>query len=133
MFANTQLMGLDTGFPDVCLTPAPPAPAPVPIPYPNVAAGPMGTPAVYNVLVTCAPAHNMATTIPVTSGDNAGVMTGVASGTVMGPSRHLTGAFTVLIGGMPATRLTSMSLQNSTNCPGVRAVPSQVKLLILSP
>ena len=27
MFANTQMMGMDTGFPDVCLTPAPPAPA----------------------------------------------------------------------------------------------------------
>ena len=35
MFANSQMMGMDTGFPDVCLTPAPPSPAPVPIPYPN--------------------------------------------------------------------------------------------------
>ncbi|MBO2007308.1 DUF4150 domain-containing protein [Serratia marcescens] len=31
----------------------------------------------------------------LTNGDNPGVATGVASGTVMGPSRHLTGAFTV--------------------------------------
>ena len=23
MFANTQMMGIDTGFPDVCLTPTP--------------------------------------------------------------------------------------------------------------
>lgn len=133
MFANTQLMGIDTGFPDVCLTPMPPAPAPVPIPYPNVATGPMGVPAAYNILVMGAPAHNLGTVVPMTNGDNTGVMLGVASGMVMGPSRHLTGAFTVLMGGMPATRLTSMSLQNSTNCPGVRTVPSQVKLLILSP
>jgi len=34
---------------------------------------------------------------------------------------------------MPATRLTSVSIQNSTNCPGVRVVPSQVLLLLLSP
>jgi hypothetical protein len=51
----------------------------------------------------------------------------------MGPSRHLTAAFTTLVVGMPATRMTSMSLQNSTNCPGARIVPSQVKVLILSP
>ncbi|XXY47936.1 DUF4150 domain-containing protein [Sorangium sp. So ce269] len=130
MFANTQMMGIDMGLPDVCLTPSP---APVPVPYPNIAAGPMGMPAVYNVLFMAAPAHNLATTIPLTNGDNAGVAMGVASGTVMGPSRHLTGAFSVLIRGMPASRLTSVSLQNSTNCPGMRVVPSQVKVLMLAP
>ncbi|AUX41459.1 hypothetical protein SOCE26_028710 [Sorangium cellulosum] len=130
MFANTQMMGIDLGLPDVCLTPTP---APVPVPYPNIAAGPMGVPAVYNVLFMAAPAHNLSTTVPLTNGDNAGVAMGVASGTVMGPSRHLTGAFSVLIRGMPATRLTSASLQNSTNCPGMRVVPSQVKVLLLAP
>ncbi|WP_437758781.1 DUF4150 domain-containing protein [Sorangium sp. So ce1389] len=130
MFANSQMMGIDLGLPDVCLTPSP---APVPVPYPNIAAGPMGVPAVYNVLFMAAPAHNLATTIPLTNGDNAGVALGVASGTVMGPSRHLTGAFSVLIRGMPASRLTSISLQNSTNCPGIRVVPSQVKVLLLAP
>ena len=129
MFANTQMMGLDLGFPDVCLTP----PVPLPIPYPNLALGPMGVPAVYNVLFMCAPAHNMSTTVVMTNGDNTGIALGVASGTVMGPSRHLTAAFTVLVGGMPATRLTSVSLQNSTNCPGVRTVPSQALVLLLSP
>ncbi len=133
MFANCQLMGTDTGFPDVCLTPAPPSPSPVPLPYPNIAMGPMGVPAAYNILFMGAPAHNMSTSIPLTNGDNAGLATGVASATVMGPSRHLNGAFTVLVGGMPATRLTSMSLQNSTNAPGTRLAPSQVKILILSP
>jgi hypothetical protein len=121
MFANSQMMGMDTGFPDVCLTPTPAGP--VPIPYPNITAGPMGVP----------PAHNMGTVIPMTNGDNAGVATGVASGIVMGPSRHLTASFTTLVGCLPATRLTSASLQNSTNCPGVRVVPSQVKVTILAP
>ncbi len=130
MFANSQMGGVDMGAPDVCLTPSP---APVPVPYPNVAAGPMGTPAVYNVLLMGAPAHNLSTSIPLTNGDNVGVSMGVASGTVMGPSRHLTAAFTVLIGGAPATRLTSTSLQNSTNCPGARIAPSQVKVVLLAP
>ena len=131
MFANTQMMGMDMGFPDVCLTPTPAGP--VPIPYPNTAMGNMAIPNNPNILFMGMPAHNMATTIPMTNGDNAGVALGVASGTVMGPSRHLTGAFTVLLNGAPATRLTSMSLQNSTNCPGVRTVPSQTLVLLLAP
>ena len=69
-----------------------------PIPYPNIAMAPMGVPAAYTILFVCAPAHNLSTMIPLTNGDNAGVAMGVASGTVMGPSRHLTGAFTVLLG-----------------------------------
>jgi hypothetical protein len=129
MFANCQMMGMDMGFPDVCLTP----PLPVPIPYPNIAMGNMAVPNCPTILIMGMPAHNVGTSIPMTNGDNAGVAMGVASGTVMGPSRHLTGAFTVLFQGMPATRLTSTSLQNSTNCPGVRVVPSQTLLLLLAP
>lgn len=131
MFANTQMMGTDMGFPDVCLTPSPAGP--VPIPYPNIAMGPTAVPSCFNVLFCCAPAHNMSTQIPMTNGDNAGVATGVASGMVMGPSKHLTAAFTVLVGGMPGTRMTSASLQNSTNCPGVRLVPSQPTVIVLAP
>ncbi|CAH0249242.1 DUF4150 domain-containing protein [Roseomonas sp. CECT 9278] len=130
MFANTQMMGMDFAFPDVCITPAVP---PVPIPYPNMAMGPTAIPSQFNSLVLGAPMHNMSTTIPLTNGDNAGVLLGVASGTVMGPSRHLTAAFTILIGGAPGTRLTSMSLQNSTNIPGCRVVPSQTLVLLLAP
>jgi Toxin PAAR-like domain len=132
MYANSQMMGTDTGYPDVCLTPAPPAPAPVPIPYPNVAQGNMGVPAVYNILYMCTPAHNMGTSVPLSNGDNAGVATGVASGMVMGPARHVTAAFTCLVGGLPTTRMTSVAIQNSTNCPGARIAPSQVKVLILA-
>ncbi len=130
MFANTQMGGTAMGFPDVCLTPSPVGP--VPIPYPNISTQMMGVPAAYNVLWSCAPAHNMNTIVPLTNGDNAGVATGVASGTVMGPKRNLTASFTVLVGGSPATKMTSMSLQNSTNCPGIDLVPSQFKVLILA-
>jgi len=129
MFANSQMMGVDLAFPDVCLTP----PVPLPIPYPNVAAGPMGVPAAYKTLFMCTPAHNLSTVIPMTNGDNPGVALGVAAGTVMGPSRHITAAFTVLVGGIPATRLTSMTLQNSTNIVGARLVPSQFKVVLLAP
>jgi hypothetical protein len=129
MFANTQLGGMNFGFPDVCLTP----PVPVPVPYPNMAFGPMGIPAAYNVLFMATPAHHILTTIPLSVGDQPGIALGVASGVVMGPSRSVTASFTCLVGGLPATRLTSISLQNSTNCPGMRIVPSQLKVLLLSP
>ena len=51
----------------------------------------------------------------------------------MGPSRRLTGSFTILLDGMPATRLTSMGMQNLINCPGVTIVPSQLTVLYLAP
>ena len=130
MFANTQMMGTDMAFPDVCNTPTP---APVPTPYPNVAMGPMGVPAAYNVLFMMAPAHNMMTTIPMTNGDNAGVMLGVPCPTVMGPARHVTAAFTILVLGAPATRMTSVSTQNTFNSVGARLVPSQPRVILLAP
>jgi hypothetical protein len=131
MFANSQMSGLDTGFPDVCLTPSPAGP--VPIPYPNLAPGPTTVPSQVLVFYMYTPAHNMTSTEPMTQGDNAGVAMGVASGTVMAPRRHMTASFTVLVGGAPATKLTSVAVQNNTNCPGVRAVPSQIKVLLLAP
>jgi hypothetical protein len=132
MLAKTSAGGMCMAFPDVCLTPAPPAP-PIPIPYPNIALDPTNVGFVPNVLMTCAPAHNMSTKPPMTNGDNAGLATGVASGTVMGTARTVTAAFTVLVGGMPLARLTSVTVQNSTNAPGAKIVPSVTNVLVLAP
>ena len=131
MFANSQMMGMDLGFPDVCLTPTPAGP--VPIPYPNISLGPTSVPSQVRVMYCCTPGHNMATVAPLSNGDNPGVATGVASGVVMGPRRHVTASFTILIGGMPATKMTSVAIQNSTNAPGCRIVPSQPKVILLAP
>jgi hypothetical protein len=87
-----------------------------------------------NVFMTCAPAHNVFTTFPpITMGDNPGVAMGVASGTVMAPARPVTGAFTVIVGCMPLARLTSVTLQNNTNAPGMKIVPSVTTVLVLAP
>lgn len=133
MFAKTQMSGMSMCFPDVCLTPAPPSPSPIPVPYPNIALANTSIPNQFKILIVGMPAHNMGTVTPMTNGDNAGIALGVASGTVMGPHRNLTGAFTILIKGKPATRLTSVSLSNSTNAPGATIVPSQTKILLLAP
>lgn len=127
MFANAQMMGVDLAFPDVCKTP----PA-LPIPYPNIALGPTAIPNAWNILYGGTPAHNMATVTPITLGDQPGVLGGMISQTFMQQSRHLTGAFTVLLKGTPATRVTSVTLQNRCNIVGMRLVPSQLKVLVLA-
>lgn len=126
---------MDFGFPDVCLTPAPPLPSPVPIPYPNTAMLPMAVPPSTSLkhLISMMPAHNLGTTIPTSMGDNAGVAGGVASGMMMGPARNTMGSTKVFTGGMPATKMLSTALQNSTNVPtGMTLVPSQFKVMIMS-
>lgn len=130
MFANTQRGGLDHAFADVCLNPD--AIEAQPVPYPNVSRGAMGVPAVYNVLLSGAPAHNLSTAILLSDGDVEQNALGVVSRTNLGPSRHVTGATSVLIGGMPATRLGSLSLQNTGNTVGARISPSQTKVLLLA-
>jgi hypothetical protein len=130
MFATTQLPAIDFAFPDVCLTPTP---VPVPIPYPNFALSPIGIPPAFNILFSCAPAHNLATTVPLTLGDQPGIALGVASGMVMGPARRLTAMFTCLVDGIPATRMTSIGLHNSTNMIGMTIVPGQFQVLLLGP
>lgn len=129
MFANCQLAGIDFAFPDVCLTP----PLPCPIPYPNFAFGMTALPNVLHILFSAMPAHNMGTIIPVTKGDEGGCVGGVCSGTVMGPSRHITGVLTFLIAGLPATRLFDLTQQNLTNAIGMRILPSQATIILLCP
>lgn len=132
MFANCQAGGMNFGFPDVCLTPIV---VPVPIPYPNISMGPMAMPATaaLKVLLMGLPAHNLMTMVMLSMGDNAGINLGLLSGLVMGPTRWMMGSFGVLMGGMPATKMTSMTGQNglSLNAVGISMVPSQFKVLVM--
>jgi len=79
------------------------------------------------------PAHNLRTQVPISQGDNAGVAGGIASGMVMGPSKHLMGSFGVIYEGFPATKMTSLTGQNgmSLNAPGMTLVPAQFKVMIM--
>ena len=137
MFMNTQMGGMNFAMPDVCLTPipSPAGPIPTPIPYPNISTGLTAIPptASLKVLTVAMPSHNLMTTGTLSNGDNAGLMMGVMSGMVMGPTRHMLGSFTTLVGGIPCTKMTSMSGQNgmSLNIPGMTLVPSQFKVLVL--
>lgn len=132
MFANCQMGGQNFAMPDVCKTPAPPAPF-VPVPYPNIAMGMTAVPNCLKVLLVAMPAHNLLTTIPLSNGDNAGVMGGVVSQIFMGPSKHSLGSMGVMYCGLPATKLTSPTMQNGMvpNAVGMTIVPAQTKVMIL--
>ncbi len=131
MFANSQVGGMAMAFPDVCKTPA--GPSVVPVPYPNTGMGPTGTPPVPTVLFGGGPAHNLSTEIPLTQGDEAGSAGGILSSEIMGSGLCVEGASTVLVGGAPATRMTSPTVQNGTNAQGACLVPSQTVVLLLGP
>jgi hypothetical protein len=131
VFANCQLGGQDQASVDVCNEPS--ESGVTPITFTNSASGAAGSPAVYTVLISGGPAHNLSTSVSTTSGDEAGTAGGLSSGTCMGPSMHTLGSNTFLVGGMPATRMTSTTQQNSTNSTGSRLSPSQLKLLVLAP
>ena len=65
--ASNRGAGMNVGFPDVCLTPA--APSPIPIPYPNFAMNAQAAPFATSVFISMMNALNMASMIPVTTGD----------------------------------------------------------------
>lgn len=132
MFMLSMGAGMNLGFPDVCLTPVV---VPVPIPYPDIQFSATSAPAAYNVLVDCMPALNQLSLGTVSVGDNAGVLLGVVSHMMSGQTEYIVGCITIMVDGVPAQRLTSVTGQNCLavlpNGPGVSLVPSQVTVLTL--
>ena len=110
--------GIAFAFPDVCNTPTPGGP--VPIPYPNLAQladaldvadelllGPQGL----NALL-------LDSSIPVSSGDEAGSLGGVSSGTIKGECVVTAASTTVLYGGKGIARIADPTTQNNENAVG---------------
>lgn len=124
--ASNRGAGMNMGFPDVCLTPAPPSPAPIPIPYPNIAMNAMATPFSPVVKVSMVPALNMGSKIPMTSGDEGGVAN---------PMFKQMGAYTmgnpcVFIDKLPGINLLCPTTGNNMNNPlGAVTVPSVVNVM----
>lgn len=122
-FAVTSGGGIDFGCPDVCL--------PGPVPYPNIANKAAGTSFARKVLLGRGPAHTLQTIIPISVGDNPGILGGVVSRRNMGPSRRLVPYPKLLLQNKPAVRLGSTGIQNQINTNGTTIAPSQVKVLLL--
>lgn len=129
MFGASSEGGVAMAVPDVVKAP----PLGVPLVAVNIALESMGVPFCVKVMWDGTPAHNLGTHVPLTMGDEPGVMGGVASGMIKGPTTALTASNTVLVCGLPATRVASTYLQNGVNAVGVMLAPSQLKVLIQSP
>ena len=133
MFMLSMGPGMDLAFPDVCKTPI--LGAPVPIPYPDISYSATSEPAADNVLVSCTPALNQISEGLVSVGDDAGLELGLVSEDISGETVYVVGCITVLVDGIPAQRLTSVTGQNAMgvlpNAPGVCVCPSQVTVLAL--
>jgi carboxyl-terminal processing protease len=102
---------MNMGFPDVCLTPS--VPAPIPIPYPNMGMHAMAVPFCPTILNMMMPALNMGSIIPMTLGDQPGV----ANPLFMQLGMFTMGSPKVILQGMPAVTLASMTAGNAMNNP----------------
>ena len=123
--SSNQGLGMDIGFPDVCLTPA--APAPIPVPYPALNQNAMAVPFCPTILLSFCPAHNQSAKSMMTNGDNAGV----AHPSVMMPGSNTMGNPRVLLQGLPAETLTNPMTANNMNGPlSAKLVPSLTNCLI---
>lgn len=136
MYALTMAGGTMLATPDVCITPVPtPAgPVPTPIPYPNIGTSEMANPltTAFLVLTGFMPTFNIGTQVLMTSGDEPGSLGGAISHTIKGPANFIVGSVTTKIGGKPAVKLTSTTMQNMNNAPGMVVSPSQTSVMILS-
>ncbi|MCB9596243.1 MAG: DUF4150 domain-containing protein [Sandaracinaceae bacterium] len=137
MFASTSAGGLTQGFPNVCLTPAPPAPNPVPVPYPSLGqcAGALAPTCSVRVKIQSKTVLTIKTKVMRTQGDEAGVGGGVASGTFGGPCGRTQSSVKVAVEGSPIVRCLDMVGSNgvSPNVPvGVQVAPSQTLVIVLS-
>ncbi len=131
--ASTRQGGDCIAFPDVCKTPTPVGT--VPIPYPNTAQLMQTNPGTCPVKVTImnqAPLTKQSS-IPATSGDEAGAAGGVISGMIKGSAQPQMGSLKVKFEGHPAVFQTCPWGQNGTNANapvGIQASPSQTKVTI---
>lgn len=104
-------------FPDVCLTPAPPS-SPVPIPYPNIAQLADATDTASSVNAGGKAVVTEASSIPDSTGDEAGSNGGVTSGGTKGECTFTTFSSTVTANGKGIVRLGDTTSQNGTNAVG---------------
>lgn len=125
MPASTRGIGMALGFPDVCNTPIPVGTAP--IPYPNIAEHSSASATVTNVRINMLDALNMMSSMPMSTGDEAGS----AHPTIKGAQRYTLGMINIRFNMMPAITLASLTNHNNMNCPiGAVLVPSAPNVLL---
>lgn len=108
--------GMSTVFPDVCKTPTPGGP--VPIPYPNIGKSSDATGGPSSVKTDGQMPMVKGAKYSMTSGDEAGSVGGVASGTVKGEAEYMLYSFDVKFEGKNVCRLGDALFHNKKNIMG---------------
>jgi hypothetical protein len=108
--------GVTIAFPDVCLTPAPPAP-PIPIPYPNIAKSSDTASGSSSVKCDGNPICLKDSNFSTSTGDEAGSVGGVASGTTKGKAEFVNFSFDTMVEGKNVARALDLMLHNNKNTP----------------
>ena len=128
---NTRQIGTNLAFPDVCKIPGPLG-IPVPTPLPNTAMRMQAIPGYFTVMIMNFPMLNLASSVPMTTGDEAGVYGGVISQTFKGPVQWVVGSTAVFVGGPGLTRLIDQTTHNTGNVAGGTGLdPSQTIYLVM--
>ncbi|HEY4119185.1 MAG TPA: DUF4150 domain-containing protein [Byssovorax sp.] len=100
--------------PDVCLI----KPVGIPIPFPNIAALPLATGFIANVLVQMMPTVVLTSSIANSTGDEPGTLGGVVSGKYTKKSAFVQASSKVFAAGVPVVFLTAATTQNNANTDG---------------
>ncbi|MDR1546124.1 MAG: DUF4150 domain-containing protein [Deltaproteobacteria bacterium] len=137
MFAMTLKGGVATSLaPDVCKVPAPPAP-PIPTPLVNIFQCNMADPstACQKVFIDGSQALHFQTKVPLSNGDEAGVVGGVVSNRFIGPGSFSPAAASnrVMFEGKKALPMAGMTLHNgdaSFNTNGLCPMAAQAVVMV---
>lgn len=113
---HEQSGGMSIVFPDVCLTPM--GTSQVPIPYPNIGRSADTTAGPTSVVVDGSMPMTRGARYATSSGDEAGVGGGVASGRNRGTCEFTSYSFTVKFEGRNVCRLGDSLVQNDRNAMG---------------
>ncbi len=123
---STKAAGVCFAFPDVCLVPA--TPSPIPTPFPNIGQCTDAQGTVSSVLVENKEVLVETSTLPQSSGDEAGTAGGVVSGTFRGVVKFKTASSKVYAKGKRVILFGAVTAHNGDNAnmpAGKQVAPSQ--------
>jgi len=123
----TKEGGMCIAVPDVCLVP----PVGIPTPFVNLAMCRDAQATSARVLASNKEVITEASTIPMSTGNEAGAMGGIISGVIKGPCSFKTKSSRVLAEGKGVVVHLAVTGQNGTsaNAVGIHLVPSQARVL----
>jgi hypothetical protein len=119
--------GVTIAFPDVCNTPTPVGP--IPIPYPNIAMASDSAETAKNVKCDGNPVCVKGSNFKMSTGDEAGSATGVASGKIKGKAEFVLYSFDVKVEGKNVPRAFDIMLHNDKNTPPFPVIQQPVVAL----